>query len=76
MISYRRPHLHFREPRSDAEFRDVLHSGHELHLGLQDQALCEEELVRGLQPGGHGSLVAHDEKGLHLEPVRRQALEP
>jgi hypothetical protein len=64
------------EAGADAPVLDLLERERHLALGLEHQALREEEVVGALQPGREVALVAQEEEGLDLEEVRREPLEP
>jgi hypothetical protein len=60
---------------ADAELRHVLYRELYLDARLQDGTLGEEQLIFSLQLGGDIAVLAHVERRLELEPVRREPLE-
>ena len=84
-VGVRRPPRHRPGPRAtartcvhaalDAELGSVLERCVQLEARLGDQPLRDVEIVGPGQPERDVAVIAHEERGLHLEPIGREALQ-
>ena len=73
-VTQAQTHREIRETRPQAVFCIILTIQIQFRTGLQDESLCQQQLVLGFGGERGSTVVAHIGSHIHLEPVGRQAL--